>query len=273
MPPLDQAFAGNLGLSRAEAVARALLADGTWLRRWLQAEVGRLREPDYQPRVKAHSDPARTGVVLFHNHAVQVALVKVAPSDGPPPLRRSNVLSGKVTWSLYLRGAGARLLRWRLSGDRLVPTRGRVLRDGSMLRHDGRTHAQVIDAGRCPVVVLSITLSAGASGIVREYAAADGRHLRSATHDEDASRSAMLLTLLRAAGRSDAGEVFRLASHEPAPMLRWHAMREWLATDLPAALPRLVELATGDPDAPVRVAAAAALRVVEGRRQERPCHG
>ena len=72
----------------------------------------------------------------------------------------------------------------------------------------------------------------------------------------------LLLAYLRAARRADAAPAFETATRAPAYFLRWAAMREWLALDARAALPRLRALAH-DTNAEVRAAARATLPQVQ----------
>ena len=69
----------------------------------------------------------------------------------------------------------------------------------------------------------------------------------------------MALTLLRHLGRTDAAPLFAEATQADDFALRWHAMRELVALDPAAALPRLTAMAAADPHPEVRRAAQATL--------------
>lgn len=93
--------------------------------------------------------------------------------------------------------------------------------------------------------------------------------LKSAAIEDASARSAMLLALLRSSGRSDAAAAFDRASRDDVFLLRWQAMREWLALDAATASPRLAEMAQDDPHDEIRSAARATLRLMEQRLAER----
>jgi hypothetical protein len=75
----------------------------------------------------------------------------------------------------------------------------------------------------------------------------------------------MLLAFLRLAGRADAGPQFDAATRDPAFHLRWAAMREWLALDARAAMPRLEAMMVADPHVEIREAAARTLATIRLR--------
>jgi len=159
------------------------------------------------------------------------------------------------------RAGGATLRRWRSDPFTALPPV--ELRDGDVVRNDGRLQAQLVERPRTDIVQLVATIRAGAASLMREHAVADGAPLRTASADEGASRTEMLLAFLRHARRADAGPRFAEASRDAAFHTRWAAMREWLALDARAALPRLAEMAGDDPDAEVRAAALRTLPLVE----------
>ena len=133
-----------------------------------------------------------------------------------------------------------------------------MLADGDIVQHDGRTGAEIIVSAQQDVVMLSASIGVGADPVAREYDRATGRFLRMATNDEGAARAQLLLSLLRACGRTDA-EAFDGATRDGAFFLRWSAMREWLASDWRGAWPRLEQMAKADPHPEVRAAAAATI--------------
>ena len=138
-----------------------------------------------------------------------------------------------------------------------------MLADGEVVVLDGRTEATLLDP--VPGDVVTVSFAAHGGGLTREYDRATGRLVRAASNDEAASRTRMLLTLLRVSARADAGNAFDAATRADAFHLRWAAMREWLALDAHAALPRLRALADGDPHPQVRATARVTLAQVEDR--------
>ena len=279
---LAERFAGVATLEAGEAAARALLGEVGWLDRLVSPMVRALRDdPLFEPPVKASRDALRTGMVLFEDAA---AVVTASVLDaGAPAMRRlppQLVVPGRVSHTRYLRGGGAWLHRWqadlpgrdwRAETAPPIVAQGRIaLHDGDVVRHDGRQDAILVTGATSDVVSVTVTLRIGAAAWMREYDRAAGTLLRTATLDEGAARTGMLLTLLRESGRADAGECFDAASRDPAFFLRWDAMCEWLALDAGAAWPRLVEMAD-DPHPEVRAAAKATLALVAARREAAAC--
>ena len=74
---------------------------------------------------------------------------------------------------------------------------------------------------------------------------------------------------MRVQRRADAPAVFDAATRDASAHARWGAMREWLALDADAALPRLDQMAAEDADTEVRTLARATLELVERKRA--PC--
>jgi hypothetical protein len=252
------------------AAAERLLADAHWAGALLQPLADALRrDPWFEPPVRVHRDGLRTGAVLIDTPAASITAAVLsadALAAAPPP--RTFVVSGRVAVTRYHRAGGATLRRWRtvpvgasFSAANAPPVEEctvRPLIDGDVLDHDGRTEAQLIDRPIRDVATLTTTVRGGAAPLMREYWIGDGTLVRTASLDDAGSRTRMLLTLLRLSGRHDAGEAFEAATRALAFDLRWAAMREWLALDVAAALPRLRDMAD-DPHPEVRAAARATL--------------
>lgn len=139
--------------------------------------------------------------------------------------------------------------------------------DGAVIVQDGRTTATLSEPGEGAAVTLTAILHADAAPVARKYRIADGALVRSAGTDEAASRTAMLLSLLRETDRADAGHVFAAATRAGAAHDRWNAVREWLALDAAPASARLAAMAASDPDAELRALAARTHALVEERRR------
>lgn len=261
------------GLDDTDAVleqARALLADSGWIADLIAPLIDAVRaDPWFDPAVRITRDALRTAVVLADLPSVTLTTSvtsAAALARVDPPL--TVVLSGRRAVTRYVRGGDARMRRWRLAeaGPRrcfeLAPL---TLRDGDLIELDGRREGRLIVSSTSDLVAITATAKPGADPLVHEFAIADGRPVRSATADDRASRAELLLTLLRASGRSDAADSFDAMSHDPAFHLRWAAMREWLMLDARAARPRLTEMAQADPDPGVRAAAAQTLDRLDQR--------
>jgi len=235
----------------------------------------------FEPPFRLARDGLRTGAVLFDCTVATIsASVVDAAALTTRPLPETIVFSGRASITRYCKAGGAALRQWR--ADPLSPAFSATdappcvalpaldLSDGDLHRADGRTHAHHLAGAASDVVMLCATIRAGGAPLVREHRISDGALVRVASADDRASRTEMLLTFLRLSGRAEAGDRFEAASRDPAFHLRWAAMREWLALDANAALPRLTEMAADDPNAEVRAAATQTLITV--RRRLARCH-
>lgn len=223
----------------------------------------------------------RTALTLFDTPAVRLGAAVVS-RDAEPIERTSFVIGGTASVTRYIRAGGARIDRWRAE----LPDRDLDARTAPPARFvetlapgDGTTFTQQADEALLVVsmadeiVTLTATLFADSPPLMREYALPDGAFVRAASRDQFASRGTMLLTLLRVQGRRDAAPVFDAASHDPHFHTRWAAMRDWLALDARAALPRLEEMATADPNDDVRGLARTTLAFADARREATACRG
>lgn len=275
---LNRCFARE---TNAERVAGTLLKDLGWLNRLLGGPMTQLADdPWFEAPLRCSRDRMRTGAVVYDGPAASIsASILSAGGEGrggrgdslPPTV----IASGRLVMTCYVDAGGARLRRWSVGAPddpfvaaNAAPARAlgsAPLGDGQVLRHDGRVEAHQLYGQSADVVMVSILLRHEAVAVAREYAVDDGRLLRAAWLDDRPVRSAMLLRLMRALERGDAAAAIESASRDPAFFLRWEAMREWLAMDAGAAMPRLAEMAGHDPHPQVRDAAAAMLRVVQAR--------
>lgn len=270
-----RAFAGieTCDVERCADTAAALLADADWIAELFEPLIAALAaNPWIEPPLRVNRDGLRCGAILFESPAVSITASVLSASALralPPP--RTIVVSGRMSVVRFHRGGGATLRLWEADAadanfhaGQAEPARpaGKIaLADGSVHRIDGHTHAQLIEDAASDVVTVTATLRTGAAPLMREYDRASGRLVRSAALDDAAGRTAMLTALLRHMG-VNAPEAFDTASRDPLSFVRWNAMREWLAIDARAALPRLAEL-VDDPNAEVRGAAALMLPKVE----------
>ncbi|WP_353203328.1 HEAT repeat domain-containing protein [Sphingomonas sp.] len=260
-----------------ERAISTLLSDHDWVGELIAPLITALAEdPWFEPPFRVARDGLRIGTVLFETPAVSIAATVLsanALATLPPP--RTVVVPGRVTVTRYVRAGNARLRLWQAepigadfsaaTAKPCVALPGRLPTDGAVVRIDGRTHGHILAEASSDVVTLSATLRAQTIPYAREYAIDSGALVRVATNDDRAARTQMLLAYLRLAGRSGSEACFAAATRDPAFFLRWAAMREWLASDTRAALPRLRAMAADDPHAEVRAAAIATLALVEQR--------
>ncbi len=267
----DAATADEVGARAAD-----LLGDDRWPGQFMTPLIDALRSDDwFDPPIRTNRDGLRIGAVLFECPVVSIAAsVLSADALRARPQQPTVVVPGRLSVVRYWRGGGARLRRWRTNAvgpdfktstaPPCIPIAPITLEDGMILRSDGRTTGQLTDGATSDVISLTATVRVDASMFMREYAADTGALVRVAALDDRASRTQMLLALLRHAGRTDAGHCFDEATHDPAFFVRWQAMREWLALDARSALPRLREM-TSDPNAEIRAAAIEMAARVEAR--------
>lgn len=269
-PAHARATAALADAQGAEAVAQAAAAligdDG-----WIAAMIGPLADglaadQWFQPPFRVNRDGLRVGAVLFDHPKLSIsAAVLSADMLAVLPLPRTVVVPGRLSVVRYWRGGGATLRLWRTeaagadfsvaSAPPCRPVAPVAMKDGMVLTIDGRTHAQLIDAPTSDVVTITATIRVDAAPFMREYAIDSGALECVAALDDRTSRAQMLFALLRHSGRADAADSLSAATHDPAFFVRWAAMREWLAIDVAAALPRLRAM-TEDANAEVRAAAA-----------------
>lgn len=275
-------FAG-LENAPAEAVAdaaEALIGNDGWPAAMLTPLIAALAADDwFDPPFRVSRDALRIGAVLFDSPIVSIA-ASVLSADilATLPAPATLVVPGRLSVVRYWRANGAMLRRWHVAraDDGFVAATAPpcvegdavILRDGMTLRIDGRDTGQLIAAAPSDLVMLTATIRRDASPFMREYAIDGGALVRVAALDEAAARTQMLLALLRHMGRTDAADCFDAASRDPAFFVRWQAMREWIALDAAAALPRLRVMAD-DPHPEVRQAATQTATLVERRLTER----
>ena len=259
------------------ASATALLAEAGWVGDLLAPLLAALRaDHAVEPPLRVVRDRLRIGAILFDHPLVSISAAILsgrALAALPPPA--SMVVSGRLAIVRYHRAGGARWRGWEAgpvapgftAGEAppLRPLPDRPLGDGDVVQQDGRVAGGLLLGAGEDVVTLTALVRPEAAPLAREYTLPSGTLLRVAALGEEASRTHMLLTLLRLSGRADAATCFEEATRSAAFHLRWSAMREWLALDLTAALPRLARMAAADPHPEVRAAARTTLLMTRER--------
>lgn len=263
-------------MTAATSAIASLLADGDPVSALMVDLVATLaREPFFEPPCPTIGDDVHRGIAILDHPAALLSL-SVASADTIAARKAAGGgagsigISGAVSVIRFHRAGGAMLRFWDADGASCRPSRQlHSCRDGDVLVIDGRSRGYVIEACRSDIVMLRATLRSGQSALRREYDAESRMLVGVASNDEGASRSQMLLTLLRIEGRRDAAHCFVDALEAEPHFLRWHAMREYLALDPVAALPHLLRLAASDPHDEVRLAARATLGAIEARQRDR----
>lgn len=160
--------------------------------------------------------------------------------------------------------------RWQLDRlcGRVALIERRMLLCGAWLAVDNRVEQMLIRSAPRDVVILRLAVMGPTrQEPVLEYETAGGTLLGTGTADPVASRMLALLALVQDAPLGRRLALLERLSADGDPMLRWQAMRHWLASDVHGALARLRSMATEDADASVRRAATATLAMI-ARMQE-----
>lgn len=249
------------------AALHLLMADPGWVRA-LVAKACRaaLADPFFEPPFASLGTGALQGLVLLDHPLALVSLAVLPARAAVPAGPRSIGFPGLASVARVLAGGGTEIAMWEapepgpdFSAATAAPCRRagtRCLVDGELLATDGRTQTWAVDRFAGDLVLLRGEVRAGAAPLAREYDPDTLALVAVSTTEEDASRTGLLLGLLRALGRAEAGPLFGHVAGTGPFFLRWCAMREYLALDPLAALPVLARMARGDPHPEVRAAAA-----------------
>jgi len=227
-------------------------------------------DPFFRPPLRSVSSAIRSGLVLFEVPELALLLATVTPDDlaakrtlaeGPSSIN----FTGERTLLHFIDAGGASLSFWEappwdegFSSVGAEPCRfvaRREISNGETIAVDGRHEGFVIEQLRSTMVYLQAVTRVGGGALNREYDSKSLAFVGASSTDDAASRTELLLTLLRDMERADAVPLFVRAFEEGAFHTRWHAMRELLALDAEAALPHLRRMAAADPHPEVRAAA------------------
>lgn len=172
---------------------------------------------------------------------------------------------------LVLRASALSATHYVLDEDANAPTLGvagtQSLAAGDILVADNSRESYRLSGLNSDVLLLCISFGvADAARPIRAFDAHNGALIRTGTSDSGASRMLPLLQLPRLSGRARGGDVLATVTAHPDRMLRWAAMREWLALDAHSALPRLEEMAHEDSDPGVRHTATRTLALINDQR-------
>ena len=143
---------------------------------------------------------------------------------------------------------------------RISHVRSWEMRGGDHIALDNRTEQLLIRSAPRDAVLLNLCVT----GPERreptlEFDVVSGNLLRRGMADPVVSRMLLLTALVPAARTEERDALFNALSRDAEPLLRWQAMRHWLAAGARGAVPRLEAMAREDPDASVRAAAQATL--------------
>jgi hypothetical protein len=240
-------------------------------------------EPCFGPPFFTVSSDIHSGLLLFEHPDLSIAIGVTSPDAlaakksgkrGPTSIG----FTGYLTRFQFLKAGGATLSFWeapRIEGSfrseesgrcRLVERR--MIDDGETFVMDGRFQSFVIEHATSDIVNIQAVVRTGASPLAVQYDSRTLEYAGASSTDEASSRTQMMTTLLRLMERDDAAEVVARQLESPHFYTRWHVMRELLAMDAEIALPKLREMAGGDPHPEVRAAAKQTLDALFGEIEE-----
>jgi hypothetical protein len=245
-------------------------------------------DPFFRPALRNVASDIHSGILLFDTPDLTL-FVAVMPVDALAAKRmgrdgaRSVVFPGQRSLYKFVRAGGAMLSLWEapmIAPGFRAETSGRCrlaerrrLANGDVLELDGRRQTFVIDHASADLVYLQAITPAGRAPLSVEYDSDTLKFVGASSTDEVSSRAQMMLALLRTLDRQDAVPVMIDMLGDANFYARWQAMRELLALDAEAALPRLRAMAGSDPHPEVRTAAADTLLACfppPGTAAERP---
>jgi hypothetical protein len=231
-------------------------------------------DPFFRPPFFALSSDIHSGLLLFHNEHLSIALGvtgldMLAFKKGVKRGATSIGFTGVVSLFRYLKAGDATVSFWEAppitskfggseAGDCQFVGR-RMLRDGEELLSDGRYESFIIEHATSDMVYFQAMVRAGSAPLAVEYDSRTMKFVGASSTDEASSRVLMMVSLLRAMERDDAAPLVAELLDSPLFYTRWHVMRELLAMDAEAALPHLRRMAASDPHPEVRAAAAETL--------------
>jgi hypothetical protein len=231
-------------------------------------------DPFFRPPFHPMSSEIHTGLLLFHNPDLSIALgvsgvdmlaAKKAPKRGPTSIG----FTGVTTLFRYLKAGDATVSFWEappITGDFLASEAGhcrlvdrREIKDGDEILIDGRYQSFIVEHATSDMLYFQAMIRPGAAPLAAEYDSKTLAFIGASSTDEASSRIQMMVSLLRTMEREDALPLIEEALNSPHFYTRWHIMRELLAMDADRALPHLRRMAADDPHVEIRAAAAQTL--------------
>jgi hypothetical protein len=227
-------------------------------------------DPFFRPPFHPMSGEIHTGLLLFHNPDLSIALGvsgvdMLAAKKAGPRGATSIGFSGVTTLFRYLKAGGATLSFWEaqpITDGFLASQAGkcrltgrRRIEDGEEILIDGRYQSFVIEHAEADMLYFQAMIRPGAAPLAAEYDSRTLGFVGASSTDEASSRLQMMVSLLRTMERDDALPLVEEALDSPHFYTRWHIMRELLAMNAEAALPPLRRMAACDPHPEVRGAA------------------
>jgi hypothetical protein len=228
------------------------------------------KDPFFRPPFYPMSSEIHTGLLLFHNPDLTIALgvsgVDLLAAKKAGPRGATSIgFTGITTLFRYLKAGDATISFWEappITDDFVASQAGkcrltdrRQISDGDEIVIDGRYQSFVIEHAVSDMFYFQALVRPGAAPLAAEYDSKTLSFIGASSTDEASSRVQMMVSLLRTMEREDALPLIEESLASPHFYTRWHIMRELLAMDAEAALPALRRMAVGDPHPEVRAAA------------------
>lgn len=238
-----------------------------WLRDtgWLDVAIGQQiaqmgSDPLHLPPARASRAGMQRHLVLARHPRLSLAITLLPAATLPVSEDAPVHFSGQVTLTRVLTAAALDATLFVRDATGLARRAEDIaLAPGAMLELDEHRRTCRIRPGPRPVVLLRAAILPVDAPLASSHDPHNGICIARSRHDEEATRTLMLLSLLRTSGRRDAAPHFEKATRARHPHQRWAAMREYVALDTIAALPRLRHMARHDADAELRHLAQATL--------------
>ncbi len=248
--------------------------EARWLGAFFAEQLAALRQdPLAALQMRTSPTSLSQGLALFIKPGIEMTLTWVDHAALSAKPGRQLVLSPSLSLVLVIAHGGLIVRRHRLvetaDGPRLTAGAAQRLDNGALLVIDNRQEAVLMEAASEDALLLRITCQLPERACYRAFDAHSGVLLQTGLGDDRASRMLPLLAVARLCGEaSRAIPVFKGLSHHSTPMVRWSAMREWIAADPVGARHRIARMAAQDADEGVRAAAAATLALLSAHVQQ-----
>lgn len=227
-------------------------------------------DPFFRPPFLPITHGLYNSLVLFQHPELSIGL-GVTGVSGLAAKKTGRTGSASVSFTGYvillrfIKAGGATLSIWeapRIGDDFHAGIAGRArrvevreIRDGDEIVVDGRYQSFVLEHATGDIVYFQAVARSECAPVCAEYDVDSGEFIGASGTDDAGSRVQMMASLLRAMDRDDALSLLEEGLDNWQFHTRWHVMREMLAMDAEAVLPRLRRMAADDPHPEVRAAA------------------
>lgn len=256
-------FAGESGYALSQALG-PLLTDAELASMWLLERLVGLQQP--RPQLPAgFADPVCQSLVMLDHQRVHLSLALVT-AEGWQAERKTQVGAPQIVgfadgWTTirFLSAPSAKVqrhyLNQTLQDRRAFAESPRQVTTGEVICLDNAREAlRFVELGADVIMMRLLVRDPDAQQAI-ECDAHSGEVLRVREAQSGDGRTRMILSLLRSLGRSDAVPAIAEALASWPPYLRWHGVREALATDSIAGFALLQAMADTDSDADLRALA------------------